>query len=61
MSIGRYGYCWEQHLKEGKARKCRWAKGVVTLGNIQREDMNVHWQIGVLVLLGAAFKGGEDT
>jgi hypothetical protein len=34
-------------------------RGVATAGNIQRKDMNAHWQIGLV--LGTTFKRGEDT
>jgi hypothetical protein len=33
-------------------------RGFVTVGNIQRKDMNVHWQIGLF--LGAIFKSEKD-
>jgi hypothetical protein len=38
MSIGRSGCLWEQCSKQGKTQECP--------GNIQRKDMNVHWQKG---------------
>jgi hypothetical protein len=45
--------------KEGRTPKCPRADKAVTGSNFRRggEDMNVHWQIGML--LGAAFKKGE--
>jgi hypothetical protein len=34
-------------LKKRRTRECPWAKGVATMGSIQREDMNVHWQVSL--------------
>jgi hypothetical protein len=48
--------------KEGRTLKYPRADNPVTKSNIRKggKDMNVHWQIGLL--LGATFKrGGKDT
>jgi hypothetical protein len=45
--------------KEGRTPKCPRADNAVAEGNFRRgKDMNVHWQIGLL--LRATFKGGDE-
>jgi hypothetical protein len=50
MSGGREGCHREQRSRKGeRAIECPWAKEHVTMDSIQKGDMNVHWQIGVLL------------
>jgi hypothetical protein len=45
--------------KEGRTPKCPRADNAVGGSNSRRGDMNVHWQIGLLLV--AMFKRGKDT
>jgi hypothetical protein len=46
---------------EGRTSKCPRADSAVVGSNIRKggKDLNVHWQIGLL--LGETFKRGKDT
>jgi hypothetical protein len=44
------------NVQKRGAHECPWAGVAASVGNIQRKDRNVHWQVEML--LGATFKRG---